>query len=142
MTETKPERPRCSDCAFWWRVTGHVGACRLRAPAPGENRDEVAHWAQTFREDFCGEWRARDGVPMTLCKDCVYWSFRKGGLTPVDRRDQLGKWWERAGHCQRHAPQPSELPGHNAFWRATQEEDGCFEGKSRPAEACSSKPAG
>jgi hypothetical protein len=137
MMETRPERPHCGDCHFWWRVTSHVGACRLRAPPPGENRDEVAHWAQTFYEDFCGEWRAHDGgaAPMTLCKRCVYWSFREGGLTPVDRRDQLVNWWEQAGHCQRHAPQPSEVPGHNAFWRATHQEDGCFEGKTRPAES-------
>ncbi|ARN80967.1 hypothetical protein B1812_07650 [Methylocystis bryophila] len=118
-------------------MTAHVGACRLRAPPPGENRDEVAHWAQTFHEDFCAEWRASDGTPpsMTLCKHCAYWSFRKGGLTPVDRRDQLAKWWEQAGHCQRHAPLPSDIPGHSAHWRATNREDGCFEGKPRAAQA-------
>ena len=96
MTETKPQSPRCGDCHFWWRITSHVGACRLQAPRPGESRDEVTHWAQTSYEDFCGEWHAqdRDGASMTLCKSCAYWFFREGGLTPVDRRDATGKMVE------------------------------------------------
>jgi hypothetical protein len=132
MTENRHPGRNCGNCGFWLHLTDHTGECRLRAPAPSDYRDEVAHWAHTFHEDYCGEWRVsdREAPAMTVCKRCVYWSFLEGGLTPVDQRDQLTDWWARAGHCQRLAPQPSELPGHKAFWRVTHEHDGCFDGKT------------
>jgi hypothetical protein len=132
MLKHRHDGCKCGNCAFWGHVTDHTGVCRLRAPSPSDYRDEVAHWAQTFHDDYCGEWRAAgDGAPSaTVCKKCVYWSYFEGGLTPVDRRDQLPDWWERAGHCLRYAPRPSEMPGHKAFWRATHENDGCFDGKT------------
>jgi hypothetical protein len=115
-------------------VSDRTGACRRRAPCPSYDRDEVAHWAHTFHEDYCGEWCASDAAAptATLCRDCAFWSYAAGGLQPVDRRDQLPEWWRRAGHCLRFAPRPSELPGHKAFWRATHESDRCFEGKPAP----------
>jgi hypothetical protein len=135
MMENNDSSRRCGRCRFWQHLTDHTGACRLRAPAPGESRDEVAHWAHTFNEDRCGEWEeSGSGAPgRTQCGNCVYWSFKTGGLTPVDMLDQLAQWWARAGHCQRLAPIPSELPGHKAFWRATHWNDGCFDGKTRSA---------
>ncbi len=122
----------CGNCIFWKHLTDHTGACRLHAPAPAEDRDEVAHWAHTFNEDYCGEWLAQDAfaAKATACKNCCYWAYTEGGLTPIDRRDQLEAWWSRAGHCLRFAPQPAALPGHKAFWRATHEDDSCFDGKA------------
>ena len=134
MLRHRHDGGKCGSCAFWGHLTDDTVACRLRAPTPSDERDEVAHWAQTFHEDYCGEWVANgETAPTaTVCKRCIYWSYLERGLTPVDLRDQLPGWWARAGHCLRHAPQPSGMSGHKAFWCVTHENDSCFEGRTAP----------
>ncbi|QGM47097.1 hypothetical protein [Methylocystis heyeri] len=131
MQENRHPGRFCGNCAFWLHHADHLGSCRLHAPQPGEERDEVAHWAHTLREEYCGDWTGADATPLraAVCKKCVYWSFLEGGLTPVDRRDELTSWWSAAGHCLRFAPQPAALSGHKACWRVTHAEDGCFDGE-------------
>jgi hypothetical protein len=132
MPENRHAGRFCGNCAFWLHQTDHTGACRLHAPTPGEERDEIAHWAHTYHEDYCGEWRAEDAAApkATLCKTCVYWSFLEGGITPVDYRDQLADWWGEAGHCLRFAPAPAGASGRKAYWRVTHESGSCFDGRA------------
>jgi len=120
----------CGTCAHWRHLGEELGLCRLLAPWPGETRDEVAHWPATRRSAACGEWRAArpDAPQPTSCGGCRHWRHHQEGIDPVDRRDQLPSWWSGAGHCMRHAPRPAGIPGHRAFWRATNAKDGCFEG--------------
>ncbi len=126
---------RCGDCAFWSRMDGQGGNCRLRAPRPASSANEIVHWPRTGQDDYCGEWQPRNAAmpQLVLCKRCLYWSHPENGLMPVDRGDQLSDWWAGAGHCLRFSPAPSSTPGNRAFWSATNESDACAQGKQRPA---------
>jgi hypothetical protein len=134
MTDRGYKPPTCGECAFWRRAEAPDGHCRLLAPWPGADPNIPAHWARTRPEDFCGDWRARNDAAAphyVTCARCRFWEHIAGGITPVDLADQLPVWWSRAGHCKRSPPRPSALPGNKAFWLATHESDGCFEGKER-----------
>lgn len=126
---------RCEECAYWRHAEAPDGHCRLLAPFAGDYESNVpAHWARTRRDDFCGEWRAKDDIEARrffFCARCRYWEHVAGGITPIDLADQLPEWWARAGHCKRHPPRPGTLPGAKAHWRATHESDGCCEGAKK-----------
>ncbi len=132
MSEFGPEA-RCDGCAFWRRMDKEGGTCRRRAPAPGGNSGEIAHWPRTSHDDACGEWRSASiAIAATvLCRQCVYWRHLAHGFLPIDRQDQFSEWWKHAGHCLRLAPIPSSEPGNRSFWRSTHESDSRSEGKVR-----------
>jgi hypothetical protein len=68
---------------------------------------------------------------LVLCGDCRFWNTNpNGGIEPQDRRDARREWWQSAGHCVRHAPEPSSDPGCRGFWRATGRGDSCAEGET------------
>jgi hypothetical protein len=50
-------------------------------------------------------------------------SIRRTGAT------ERQEWWASAGHCFRHALEPSSAPGCRGFWRATSVNDTCAEGE-------------
>ena len=125
---------RCDECAYWRHGLAPDGLCRLLAPLPGDEPNVPAHWVRTRREDFCGEWRAKDEVEarrFVSCARCRFWAHVAGGITPIDLADELPEWWARAGHCKRHPPRAATLPGAKAHWRVTHESDGCCEGAKK-----------
>ncbi len=128
-----PARPaNCAACAFWHKLRESEGLCCHHAPEPSIRPEEAAHWPQTRSWQWCGE--GIEGGPlalMTRCADCAFWRRPEGGLNPLNRRDMPMSWWEHAGLCARHAPQPVGEPGPRAFWRATLGADGCAEGEPR-----------
>jgi hypothetical protein len=123
--------PSCGNCAFWKRHGEHDGTCRHNAPRPTDAPDEITHWPMTAERDRCA-----DGVPLgseslvlVTCGECQYWhTHPTGGLDPQNRRDARRDWWDTAGHCLRHAPEPSSDPGCRGFWRATNFNDSCGQG--------------
>jgi hypothetical protein len=123
----------CANCAFWSRQNNQDGSCRLRAPNPVNNPNEVAHWPRTHEADYCGEWGAKDNTAPALvaCGECVYWRHPIDGLHPTQRGDQTSEWWSSAGHCLRFSPRPCTEPGFRAFWPATHSRDACSNGKTR-----------
>jgi hypothetical protein len=133
VTETPMQR--CDDCTLWDHKSGRTGICRAHAPVPGGQPDEIVHWPETYLEDGCGDGvtGSRDSPGFIRCSDCAYWHQpnRGEGLAPMDRQDEGRDWWANAGHCRRHAPNPSATPGPRGFWRATHGDSGCAEGKSR-----------
>ena len=123
----------CGECAFWQRDAGRNGSCRRNAPSPGAKPDEVSHWPATSERQWCGDGIARTGQPPALvsCGACRFWQTNPGGgLDPQDRKDEFREWWNAAGHCVRHAPQPSFEAGCRGFWRATHVKDSCGEGET------------
>lgn len=134
MTDHTHRGPICGDCAFWRHNEAKDGHCRLLAPWPCADPNIPAHWARTRREDFCGEWRAKNDAAVphyVACGRCSFWEHVGGGITPIDLANQLPVWWSRAGHCKRHPPRATTLPGAKALWLVTHESDGCCEGKER-----------
>jgi hypothetical protein len=132
-TDGKSTVAHCEDCAFWCKLGEADGVCRFLAPHPAASPNEVAHWPRTRNVDYCGEW-VRNGLstpPAVLCGRCVYWRHPFSGLHPTGWLDQSSEWWSGAGHCLRFPPSPSSEPGARAFWPATNERDGCFQGKAR-----------
>jgi hypothetical protein len=121
----------CGSCKFWHQHGPDGGTCRRSAPLPTEAADEIAHWPMTDTRDRCGEGIMRDqGPALVSCGECRFWRTNPGGgIYPLNRRDARRDWWKTAGHCVRHAPQPSSDPGTRGFWRATSFEDSCAEGK-------------
>ena len=85
----------------------------------------------TDAQERCGEGIMRDQAPaLVSCGECRFWHTNPGGgIDPQNRRDARRDWWKTAGHCVRHAPQPSSDPGCRGFWRATSFEDSCAEGE-------------
>jgi hypothetical protein len=133
MERSSRQVVRCHECACWAELNQLDGSCRRHAPNTSDTVDEVAHWPLTHLDDQCGEAIAaqtatRRGVK---CNDCVYWRRPSGGLFPYGRRDQLSEWWKQAGRCTRFSPWPSPNPGARAYWRATHETDGCFDGEAK-----------
>jgi hypothetical protein len=123
--------PSCETCAFWHQYGPHDGTCRRSAPRPTEAADEIAHWPMTDAQERCGEGIMRDQAPaLVSCGECRFWHTNPGGgIDPQNRRDARRDWWKTAGHCVRHAPQPSSDPGCRGFWRATSFEASCAEGE-------------
>lgn len=122
----------CATCAFWDPVGVRDGMCRRRAPPPTERADEIAHWPMTRGNEACGDGAPPDPARTLLvtCSDCQFWqNFSGSGLDPQDRHDKRKDWWTAAGHCVRHAPAPSSDPGCRGFWRATNANDKCSEGR-------------
>lgn len=134
MTERPSGTIACAGCGFWRRAGTTAGTCRRYAPAPGDSPAEVTHWPETEAVDGCGEGIAVAALAHALvaCHDCRYWRQPAGGhgIHPVDQRDVRERWWQQAGYCARHAPRPSEAPGHRGLWRATNAHDGCAEGET------------
>lgn len=130
MTTRLRPQPRCDSCAFWRRMEREGGSCHRRAPSTSSSGDEVAHWPRTHADDACGEWSPDRPIATLSCGDCVHWRHPKQGIIPLDRKDQLQDWWAHAGHCIRTAPSPDAQPGNRAFWRATHESDGCYDGEA------------
>jgi hypothetical protein len=85
----------------------------------------------TDAQGRCGEGILRERRPALIsCGECRFWhTSPSGGIDPQTRRDARRDWWKNAGHCVRHAPQPSSYPGNRGFWRATGSEDTCAEGE-------------
>jgi len=130
---------RCADCLFWAQFNPTVGLCRRRAPRPaaGNARDTVAHWPETFAEEGCGDGRARGTAPGLLaCAGCAFWmqGAAERGLEPMNYNDQRRTWWQQAGRCVRHAPEPLANPGARLLWPATHGNDGCGDGTGRGEE--------
>lgn len=134
-----PLRPAdCGACAFWRKLRESEGLCCRRAPEPSTKPEEAAHWPQTRGWQWCGEGVAAPSLSIsTRCGDCAFWRQPQGGLNPLNRHDMPKAWWERAGLCARHAPQPVGEPGPRAFWRATLDTDCCAEGEPRKSDAAS-----
>lgn len=131
MTDRSRSQQRCNSCTFWRRTDSDGGACHRRAPSASASSDEIAHWPRTHDNDACGEWNADGSIVTLYCGACVYWRQPEHGMSPVDRKDQPHDWWAHAGRCIRLAPSPDGQPGNRAFWRATHEADGCFDGAAR-----------
>lgn len=123
----------CGGCVFWKREGTHDGSCRRRAPSPAYNADEISHWPTTTERQRCGDGVAIGAQALVLvpCGTCQFWQTNPGGgLDPQDRKDEFREWWDAAGHCIRHAPDPSAAPGSRGFWRATNIADSCGEGET------------
>jgi hypothetical protein len=132
MERTSRNIVTCNQCACWADLKVRDGNCRRHAPGVGETVDEVAHWPLTHSNDQCGDGIiAQAGRRGVICAACTYWRRPPEGLFPYGRRDQLSEWWKHAGHCTRFAPWPSPNPGARAYWRATHETDGCFDGEAK-----------
>ena len=130
---TGDETERCDACAFWKMARPGEGWCLRRAPAGASESDRVAHWPTTRGVQGCGEYlSASAAYDRVSCGDCRFWRRPANGIQPVDRGDKLAGWWEKAGHCTRHAPVPQSEPGPRAFWRASNAMDACAEGLPRP----------
>jgi len=61
----------CDACRYWWqekvrRTAAGWGQCRRMPPSlPSDREDKlklVGIWPETEANDWCGEWRARDGI--------------------------------------------------------------------------------
>ena len=131
MNEPSDGPANCAACAYWEQLR-QAGNCRLHAPNPSVNADEVAHWPQTHGDQWCAQGVAVPApTPRVRCADCFAWRRPGNGLNPADRGDMPMAWWAAAGYCARRAPRPSPEPGMRAFWRATHGEDSCAEGRAR-----------
>lgn len=128
---SKDVSQNCSLCRFWAPLRPNEGVCQRYAPSPDVNR-AIAHWRQSHGTQWCGHFDAGtpDNAP-TTCFDCRFWRARAAGAMPVDRLDKPAAWWENAGHCYRHAGQPSSEPGPRAFWPATNGLNSCGDGEKR-----------
>jgi hypothetical protein len=124
-------RCKCGDCVFWDHICEDEGLCRRHAPAASQRAGEVARWPETRTENSCAEGIRTPDRGAVKCAACIYWSQPIGGLSSErPAGEKTGDWWRHAGHCLRHAPQPSSEPGARGFWRATSAGDSCGDGQS------------
>lgn len=131
MTAITGDKSSCSHCHFWHLLRPHYGLCERNAPKPS-GEEQIAHWPETNRDQGCGEFETPAVARvLTHCGDCQYWRRPPNGFEPDDKGDKVASWWAMAGHCTRHAPQPSSDPGPRAFWPATHATDQCAEGKQK-----------
>jgi len=137
MTEPPSLPASCAGCAYWQQLREREGLCRRFAPRTSRHSDAVAHWPQTHSRQVCGDGVAVNAPHGASCAACQYWRSSATGLNPVDRGDMLKSWWARAGHCVRHAPQPTSEPGPRGFWSVTADVDRCGEGVDRAQEPMS-----
>ncbi|MBN1321211.1 MAG: hypothetical protein JXA87_10265 [Thermoleophilia bacterium] len=93
----------CIECLYWEPCSATEGKCRRYAPAAvlcanaGEN-GPTASWPWTLAQDWCGEWRAREGLlpqeepPLNPEEER---SLRNASIAeallvlPADKRDRL-----------------------------------------------------
>lgn len=125
--------PSCGKCAFWYQNGPLDGTCRRRAPSSAITTNEIAHWPMTLSQERCGDGVLRNDQvpPLVSCHECRFWQTNiTGGIDPMNRRDAPREWWQSAGHCLRHAPEPSSDPGCRGFWHATSRTDRCGEGET------------
>ncbi len=56
----------CHASRFWMSTNGQNGNCKRNAPRPTERADEITSWAETFRNDMCGQGVERSDVAQSI----------------------------------------------------------------------------
>ena len=119
----------CADCSHFDRH-GTDGVCRRYAPQPCGEPFEVTRWPETRAVDGCGDGAPRSASDVRAsCGTCRFWLRPGIGIDPSQRGDHLRAWWQEAGYCRRHAPNPGVQIGHRAFWRVVHARESCAEGR-------------
>lgn len=126
----------CEGCVFHKASSGL--RCHHRAPSPGDDELQIAHWRPIKPTDRCGAGAVfgnKDGLCITDCEDCVHWFVPEGGLKPGALWGKSREWWTEAGICTAISPSPGPDEKRHTFWPVTHARDGgCGDGEAAPDE--------